>query len=64
VIQGRDFGSVRSQIAVGSGRADIPFWDVRFPRHVLRNMKTWRGFNVSRFGRIFPGGVIPLITGI
>lgn len=37
------FGSVRSQIEDGARRADLPFRYVRYPRHVLRNMKTWRG---------------------
>jgi len=53
VIHSRVFGSVRSQIEDGAGRADLPFWDARFPRHVLRYMKTWRGFHLSSFGRIF-----------
>lgn len=37
------FGSVRSQIEDGARRADLPFRYVRYPRHVLRDMKTWRG---------------------
>lgn len=28
-------------------------YPVRFPRHVLRDLKTWRGFDASSFGRIF-----------
>lgn len=53
MIQSRVFGSVRPQIEDGEGRADLPFRYVRFPRHVLRDVKTWRGFDASRFGRIF-----------
>lgn len=52
MIQGWVFSSVQLQIEDGAGRADLPFWDVRFPRHVLRDLKTWRGFDVSSFGRI------------
>lgn len=52
MIQSRFFGSVRPEIEDGSGRADLPFRYVRFPRYVLRDMKTWRGFDVSSFGHI------------
>ena len=53
MIQGWGFSSVRPQIEGGAGRADLPFWYVRFPRYVLRDLKTWRGFYASSFGRIF-----------
>lgn len=43
MIQGRVSGSVRPQIEAGAGRPELPFWYVRFPRHVLRYVKTWRG---------------------
>lgn len=43
MIRSRVFGSDRSQIEDGAGRADLSFRYVRFPRHVLRDMKTWRG---------------------
>jgi len=53
VIHRRVFGSVRSQIEDEARRADLPFRYVRFPRHVLRDVKTWRGFDASGFGHIF-----------
>lgn len=43
MIRSRVSGSVRSQIEDGAGRADLPFRYVGFPRHVLRDLKTWRG---------------------
>ena len=53
MIHSRVFGSVQSQIEEGAGRADLQFRYVGFLRHVLRDVKTWRGFDASRFGRIF-----------
>jgi hypothetical protein len=32
---------------------DLPFRYVRFPRHVLRDVNTLRGFDASGFGYIF-----------
>ena len=48
MIHGRVFGSVRSQIEDGARRAGLPFRYVRSPRHVLRDLKTWRGYLVPR----------------
>lgn len=49
VIHSRVFGLVRPQIEIGAG-ADLPFRYGRYPRHVLRDLKTWRGFDTSISG--------------
>ena len=53
MIQSRVSGSVRPQIEDGAGRPDLPFREVRFTRHVLRYVKTWRVFDALSFEHIF-----------
>ena len=53
MIQGWGFSSVQPQINDEAGRDNLPFWDVEFSRHVLRDLKTWRGFDAFSFARIF-----------